>query len=102
MRFVTGALVKDLTGHAASEILGLARSRKKTKLWSTHLTPIVTGNLPHKTQLSNQFIMTRLRGTAPLTFCAYAAQSTQQTRAPTPFVSNLAVRTSGRPQANHR
>ena len=61
VRFVTDTMVNDLLRQAASETLGIPRSHAELKLWSTHSIRVTAANLLYRMQLSDQYIMTRLR-----------------------------------------
>ena len=65
VQFIKDTLVNNLLQQAASETLGLPRSHKEIKLWSTHSIRVTAANLLYRMQLSDQFIMTRLRWNSP-------------------------------------
>ena len=60
-QFITDGMVNALLRDAAVAALGLRRSNKALKLWSTHSIRVTAANLLYRQQLSDQYIMTRLR-----------------------------------------
>ena len=54
-------MVNSLLRQAASETLGIPYSHAELKLWSTHSIRVTAANLLYRMQLSDQYIMTRLR-----------------------------------------
>ena len=61
VRFITDKMVNSLLRQAASETLGIPYSHAELKLWSTHSIRVTAANLLYRMQLSDQYIMTRLR-----------------------------------------
>ena len=61
VRFITDTMVNDLLRQAASATLGIPRNNAELKLWSTHSIRVTAANLLYRMQLSDQYIMTRLR-----------------------------------------
>ena len=64
-QFITDGMVNALLRDAAVAALGLKRNDKALKLWSTHSIRVTAANLLYRQQLSDQYIMTRLRWQSP-------------------------------------
>ncbi len=65
VKFITDTMVNDLLRDAARAVLGLRRGDPELKLWSTHSIRVTAANLLYRQQLSDQYIMTRLRWKSP-------------------------------------
>ena len=59
--YITDALVNTLLREAASATLNLKRGHTELQLWSTHSIRVTAANLLYRQQLSDNYIMTRLR-----------------------------------------
>ena len=64
-QFITDSMVNALLRDAAVAALGLKRTDVALKLWSTHSIRVTAANLLYRQQLSDQYIMTRLRWQSP-------------------------------------
>ena len=60
-KFITDALVNSLLREAASATLNLKQGHPELQLWSTHSIRVTAANLLYRQQLSDNYIMTRLR-----------------------------------------
>ena len=60
-KFITDALVNSLLREAASATLNLKQGHPELQLWSTHSIRATAANLLYRKQLSDNYIMTRLR-----------------------------------------
>ena len=60
-RFISDALVNALLRRAASAVLNLKQGHAELQLWSTHSIRVTAANLLYRKQLSDNYIMTRLR-----------------------------------------
>ena len=69
-KFITDALVNSLLREAASATLNLKKGHPELQLWSTHSIRVTAANLLYRKQLSDNYIMTRLRWTIN-TFLVY-------------------------------
>ena len=65
VKFITDSLVTSLLRKAASAVLNLRSTDPALKLWSTHSIRVTAANLLYRQQLSDQYIMTRLRWRSP-------------------------------------
>jgi hypothetical protein len=61
VKYITGNMVTTLLRDAASAALGIDRNDPEILLWSTHSIRVTAANLLYRKQLSDQYIMTRLR-----------------------------------------
>ena len=61
VRYITDTMVNELLRDAASATLNLKRDHPELKFWSTHSIRVTAANLLYRQQLSDQYIMTRLR-----------------------------------------
>lgn len=61
VKYITDTLITNLLRDAASATLNIARSHADINLWSTHSIRVTAANLLYRQQLSDQYIMTRLR-----------------------------------------
>jgi hypothetical protein len=61
VKFISDALVNALLREAASKTLNLKQGHPELQLWSTHSIRVTAANLLYRKQLSDNFIMTRLR-----------------------------------------
>ena len=60
-KFITDALVNSLLREAVSSTLNLQQGHPELQLWSTHSIRVTAANLLYRKQLSDNYIMTRLR-----------------------------------------
>ena len=61
VKYITESLITKLLRDAASATLKIDRSHVEIKLWSTHSIRVTAANLLYRQQLSDHYIMTRLR-----------------------------------------
>ena len=61
VRYIVDTMVNDLLRDAASATLNLKRNHPEIQLWSTHSIRVTAANLLYRQQLSDQYIMKRLR-----------------------------------------
>ena len=65
VRYITDSLVNGLLREAAGTTLNLQHNTHELSLWSTHSIRVTAANLLYRQQLSDQYIMTRLRWMSP-------------------------------------
>ena len=61
VRYIIDTMVNKLLRDAASVTLNLKRDHPELKLWPTHSIRVTAANLLYRQQLSDQYIMRRLR-----------------------------------------
>ena len=65
VRFITDSMVNGLLREAAGAVLNIKHNSVELSLWSTHSIRVTAANLLYRQQLSDQYIMTRLRWMSP-------------------------------------
>ena len=68
-KFITGKLVTKLVRAAACGALGLKKEDPVVSQWSTHSIRVTAANLLHRQNLSNSYIMKRLRWKSDAFLC---------------------------------